>query len=105
MEREELKSLIWDAIVTEVGDEEAARLTEKALELHDALKDGVVTFSFTKKDGSERIAKGTLKRDLVPEYEAKTDRPPTKNYGAMTYYDLEKNAFRSFKIVNLIGIV
>lgn len=105
MEREELKSLIWDAIVTEVGDEEASVLTDKALELHDRLKDGIVEFKFTKKDGTERVARGTLQSELVPEYEAKTDRTPTKNYGAMTYYDLEKNAFRSFKIVNLIGIV
>lgn len=105
MEKEELKSLIWDAIVTEVSDEEASVLTEKALDLHDRLTDGIVEFKFTKKDGTERVARGTLKRELVPEYEAKTDRSPAKNYGEMTYYDLEKESFRSFKIVNLIGIV
>lgn len=63
------------------------------------MKSGIVSFCYEKADGTLRKAKGTL--NLI--YEAKTDRPA--NPKVFTYYDLEAESFRSFKVENLIKIV
>jgi len=68
--------------------------------LRNALKDGVVRFSFRKLDGSVREAVGTL-RDL--DYQARTDRR-SGNPTLQVYYDIEKEAFRCFKKANLIAV-
>lgn len=117
------------------------------------LKEGVVTFEYAKKDGTARIAKGTMQDDLLPEklparivFEVevinelmKAKNIPTledyaranglrvfgmsqiegekpkyifvpikenkKNENVFTYYDLEKDAFRSFNKENFKGII
>ena len=116
------------------------------------LKEGVVTFEYVKKDGTARVAKGTMNEELLPEkipdrvsfdvaainelMKAK-DIPtledsarenglrvfgtieiegqqkyvfvPIKakkvNEDQFTYYDVEKDAFRSFKKENFKGII
>ena len=74
-----------------------------------ALRNGVVTFSFWKKDGSIREAKGTTHPLFIP-----LDKKPTSdsslkgraiNYGTINFYDLEKQDWRSFNITNFIGFV
>ena len=67
--------------------------------LHNALKHGVVRFTFRKIDGSVRVAFGTLQG---LEYRAKSDRR-SGNPTLQVYYDLEKNAFRCFKRANLLS--
>lgn len=112
------------------------------------LKEGVVIFEYAKKDGSVRVAKGTMNEDYLPEripeqitfdVEAinelmKAKNIPTleeyargnglkvvgtvcdkyvfipikekkKNENIFTYYDVEKDAFRSFNKDNFLGIV
>jgi len=61
------------------------------------LLSGVAEFSFYKVDGSIRKAKGTLKSNYF-NYEPKGQKP---NHSTFTYFDLEKNSFRCFKIENL----
>ena len=67
------------------------------------LRGGVVRFSFKKKNGEIRQAKGTLKMDLIPV----SDHPKSEGTangvasasgktGNQSYYDLDKNAWRSF---------
>ncbi len=70
--------------------------------LKDLLKKKVVNVKFKKKDGSERVMKCTLLSDLVPLYEKKTERTRPENEGALAVWDLEKEAFRSFKIDSVI---
>lgn len=60
-----------------------------------------VTFYFEKKDGSIRKAIGTLKMDSI-DYEFKTENQP--KITIFTYFDVEINSFRSFKIENFIMI-
>jgi hypothetical protein len=54
----------------------------------------VVSFSFLKKNGEIRRAKGTLRNDVCPPIEG-TDRH-TPNH-LQLYFDVEKGAWRSFE--------
>ena len=71
------------------------------LKLKSALKNGVVKFFYQKLNGEIRTAWGTLKDGLIPETKG-TERK--KNESLITYYDNEKQAYRSFKVANLIKI-
>lgn len=55
------------------------------------LQEGVVNFIYKKKDGSIRKAIGTLK-----DMNVKFKKPDT-----ISYFDIEKKGFRSFKLDNL----
>ena len=64
-------------------------------ELGFLLRKGEVQFTFEKKDGTKRDAKGTLREDLIPE-----DMKPLESYmnpkaTNPKYFDLDKNAWRS----------
>nr|DAU86831.1 MAG TPA: hypothetical protein [Caudoviricetes sp.] len=69
-----------------------------------AMREGVVSFSYTKADGSVRRAVGTLRN--VPAGATLGGKKVTKpSYKTMAYFDTEKNSFRCFKIENLICAV
>ena len=55
------------------------------------LQEGVVNFIYKKKDGSIRKAIGTLK-----DMNIKSNKSDT-----ISYFDIEKKGFRSFKLDNL----
>lgn len=66
-----------------------------------AMREGVVTFYYTKADGSIRKAMGTLKN--VPVGATLGGKKMTKpSYKTMAYFDTEKNSFRCFKVENFI---
>ena len=71
------------------------------LKLKAALKNGIVKFMYTKLNGEVRTAWGTLKDGLIPETKG-TERK--KNESLIIYYDSEKQAYRSFKVANLVKI-
>jgi hypothetical protein len=71
-------------------------------DLQTLLRKHVVIINFRKKDKTERVMKCTLLSDLVPIYEKKTERTRPENEGALAVWDLEKEAFRSFKIDSVI---
>ncbi len=79
----------------------------KAWELYrlaKAMREGVVTFSYSKMDGTIRKAVGTLIN--VPAGATLGGKKVTKpSYKTMTYYDIEKNGFRCFRIENLISAI
>ena len=64
---------------------------------------GIVKFFYTKVDGSTRMAWGTLKADLLPQ-QAEESKQRKVNNTLFTYYDTDKQAFRSFKIANFLNI-
>ena len=72
-----------------------------------ALNNGVIRFSFWKKDGSIREAIGTTDLLVIP----KDKRPEgvankyTPNFSAICFFDLEKSEWRSFNIASFIGFV
>ncbi|MBR4490209.1 DUF2693 domain-containing protein [bacterium] len=68
------------------------------------LKNGIVTFRFRKLDGSIRLAIGTLQRDIL------ATKPIRKSDGSSSpmvqvFWDLEKNAWRSFQKGTEIDII
>lgn len=66
-----------------------------------AMRENAVTFYYKKTDGNIRKAVGTLKN--VPAGATFGGKRMTKpSYKTMVYFDIEKNAFRCFKIENLI---
>ena len=83
-----------------------AHLTRELLE---ALGRGVVTFRYTKQDGTLREARGTLCHGIseaFDNYEYKTDLTE-KDYDTQltfTYWDLDREAFRTFRADNVVRI-
>ena len=73
--------------------------------LKGVLRKGEVNVKFIKKDGSERDMRCTLKAELLPE---QTDleeqvQKKTPNADLLAVWDLDKNAWRSFRIDSIIG--
>ena len=63
------------------------------------LHDSVVTVTFVKKDGTERDMRCTLRKDKLPIFQESTEEKKTrkKSEDAVAVYDLEKDAWRSFR--------
>ena len=73
-------------------------------EFKEMLKNGIVDFEFTKKDGTIRSAKGTLLENYLPAQKADSDSTSRKkNDNVVVYFDVEKNAFRSFVKEGFLG--
>ena len=85
----------------------AIKLTEVPEKLRSSLQEGETHFTFIKKDGTLRQAVGTLNLNLVPD----ADKQFKNEEGAKeertdqtSYYDLEKNAWRCCKYINVVEI-
>ena len=79
----------------------------KAFHLLEQLGQGEVRFEYLKNKGELRKARGTLCRGISSEldsYEFKNDKADVgqKDFGIITYWDLDKEEFRSFHIHNLL---
>ena len=62
------------------------------------LQDGVVSITFTKKDGDERVIKATLKEDLIPfDMIPKGTSTRKKSEESQSVFDVEKDEWRSFR--------
>lgn len=72
-------------------------------EFKESLRNGVVEFSYEKKDGTIREAKGTLNSEVYgKEHEPKgTGFEVPENI--IKYYDLDKEGWRSFDFNKLIS--
>lgn len=67
--------------------------------IKDLLQNEVVTVTFEKKDGTERVMKCTLNPTMLPARPLLEDKQPKKsNADVMAVYDLENNGWRSFTI-------
>ncbi len=64
----------------------------------------VVRFCYRKLNGEIRTAVGTLQENAVEANVVGTG-VPKRFYGMFAYLDLEKMAWRGFKVENFIGIV
>ena len=66
-------------------------------EIVNRLNTAVQEFKYTKVDGTERVAKGTRNPDVVNEHNATPKGTGVEKEGVITYYDLEKESWRSFR--------
>lgn len=63
------------------------------------LKTHVVNVKFTKRDGTPRTMRATLRDDLVPEYKGTSTRYPVQTApDHVRVYDLDKQDWRSFTL-------
>ena len=76
-------------------------ITEEAIK--EVLASGDVYFTYRKKDGTEREAYGTRNIGIIKDYNATPSGNGTEKTGVITYYDLESEGWRCFKIENFIG--
>ena len=90
-----------------IGNSRALKYAWYFENLRNKLRSGIWRFSYFKKEGSIREARGTLDMSLIPE-----DRHPKGNpsdvlapAGTFSYYDLDKNAWRSFCLDLFIGFI
>lgn len=67
------------------------------------LHKGEVQIRFTKTDGTVRLLRGTLQESVLPVRTGETTRAP--NPAVMSVWDLDKNAWRSFRRDSVIEIV
>lgn len=72
----------------------------RAYNLVKKMKSEIVEFTFEKVDGTLRRAKGTIQsaRERITE----STRKP--NFKSITFFDTERNEYRSFRTENLISI-
>ena len=68
-------------------------------ELKSAMHEGVVEFTFMKKNGTERVAHGTLNFNKIVELGGNlpNGNGTPKDSDTIAYFDTDKNAWRSFK--------
>ena len=75
--------------------------------LIEKLRAGNVIVRFTKADGTERAMQCTLQPDVIVPYE-KVDKESTHtksvNEDLVSVWDIEKDAWRSFKISSLTSV-
>ena len=111
-----LRRLMRTANVLQKGDEDHKYNQSYALKqawwfesFRDALSNGFARFTYYKKDGTTRTALGTRSSVLIP-----TDKLPKcpveidkgdECDKAIPYFDLEKNEWRSFSVLNFISLV
>ena len=70
------------------------------------LKSDVANVTFTKSDGSERVMKCTLIDEYIPSTELDLSRTSTRkvNEAVLPVWDIDKNAWRSFRIDSVKAI-
>ena len=72
--------------------------------LKSVLHDGAVQVVFTKNDGTERVMKCTLQEGVALPHDKKTDRIKEANTDVMAVWDMEKHAWRSFKLSSVKSV-
>jgi len=82
-----------------ISRSEAFRKAWAIVKLRQAMQQKVVEFTYQKKDGSIRRAIGTTSGRFF-SYESKGGYSSPK---VVTYYDMEKKAFRSFRNENIVA--
>ena len=74
--------------------------------IKDALHNGVVVVSFTKANGELREMRCTLRADMVPQTPVVEGKEPKKeNSEVQAAWDIEKQAWRSFRFDSVNTII
>lgn len=68
------------------------------------LEQGTLYVTFEKKDGTRRPMKCTLAKELIQPYEKKTERVKQTNEDIIAVWDLDNNAWRSFRYDSIIEV-
>ena len=80
-------------------------MNDLAEQLKNLMRNGKVSFTYVKNDGTERHAIGTLSTDIIPsESQPKTDGGRNLSEDILRYYDVEKEGWRSCIKKNIVSI-
>lgn len=80
--------------------------TEEIKDFKNKLHKGVVEFKYTKVNGEERTARGTLHETAITEAGGSMPKGTmTVSDETIRYYDLKSNGWRSFRVDNFIEIL
>ena len=82
-------------------------MTYEKSNLETLLKENVLTVTFTKKDGSNRVMSCTLRPDKLPPLKEVTEENQAQRKQSDTsiaVYDLEKNDWRSFRVDSVTDV-
>lgn len=95
----------WSQCLKDAWKEEKLRMKRRQ-ELIETLKEDACCFMYLKIDKStgevtERVAIGTLSKELF-SYKSKSTKKRKENVELVKYFDLEKNAFRCFKLNHFV---
>lgn len=74
-------------------------------EIKNTLREGTFKFKYTKVDGTERTATGTLNESLLSMYGATPKGTGTEAPGVVNYYDIDTKGWRSFREDNFLGFM
>ena len=74
------------------------------VEIKEALRNGIITITFRKKDGTERILKGTTKLDIIPSENHPIGTNKHLSEEVCRCFDTEINEWRSFRWDSIISI-
>ena len=67
-------------------------------EIKKLAQDGVITVTFTKVDGSERVMKCTLNSSHLPSQMDIKEATSKDNPNVLAVWDVDKSAWRSFRV-------
>jgi hypothetical protein len=100
MTRKDLMLLAWQLVKdNKMNKSDAMIVAWENKNIVDNMRIGVVEFKFRKLDGSERIAHGTLRDDMLPETKGTGNKP---HKSVQVYYDTDAKEWRCFKKDKLI---
>ena len=73
--------------------------------IKEKLRENILSVVFVKKDGTERKMKCTLRGDMIPDLRETTEsaQKRTRSEENLAVWDLEKEAWRSFRYDSIIG--
>ena len=91
-------------LVLWIKSETMTQQIAKKNDLIKKLEKGVVSISFTKKDGTLREMACTLDTTIIPDEFAPKGVERTKPVDSLSVFDVEKNEWRSFRWDSLISV-
>lgn len=72
--------------------------------LQELLRNFVAIVTFTKKDGTERVMKCTLKQDIAIPHERKTERVKEPKDDLLPVWDIDASAWRTITVPNILTV-
>lgn len=80
--------------------------TQEIKDFKNTLHNGVVEFKYTKVNGDERIARGTLCETTITENDGLMPKGVMEvSDETIRYYDLNSNGWRSFRVENFVEVL
>lgn len=98
------KNISNDIIIKSTNDFSESDWDNFKIWLKTMLSTNIVTVTFNKKDGTERVMRCTLKPDMIQITETKKKKTRKTSLDTLAVFDLEQDGWRSFTIKSVKNI-